>query len=121
MDWATIWNRTFKLIDSAGAAYCSGPRFIRAVQELEIDFRDYGDYIKDRNKIGKSTTRRLYFRDIFLGLTEAHRFKLTGNILRENEGIDPKLCAEIRKLFGGGRQFAFGDGSRIRVECRPSE
>jgi hypothetical protein len=103
LNWTAIWNRVFKLIDAQGlASYHSGGRFIRAVQEVDPYFPNYTEYIEQRRKADQSTTRRDFYRDIFLGLDEPGRFKLVTNILNEVQSSDPNLCTEIRTMMAGG-------------------
>jgi hypothetical protein len=101
VNWTPIWNRTFTLIDAIGGSYYSGNRFIKTIQEFDPDFPSYGDYIEQRRREEKSTTRRDYYKDIFLGLNDGQKFTLVDSIIKENEGFDSKLCAEIRRLLGG--------------------
>ena len=102
LNWSAIWNRVFKLIDTQGESYHSGSRFIKAVQEIDPYFPNYGEYIEQRRRADQSTTRRDYYRDIFLALDEPGRIKLVTNILNTVEGSDPNLCAEIRTMIAGG-------------------
>ena len=102
LNWPAIWNRVFKLIDMPGDVYYSGGRFITAVQEIDPYFPSYGEYIEQRRKTGQSTTRRDFYRDIFLGLDEVGRFKLVSNISNSVEANNPNLCAEIRTMIAGG-------------------
>jgi hypothetical protein len=102
INWNAIFNRLFKLIDQPGEPYFSGPRFIRRVQEVDPFISNYSDYIEERKNSGKSTTRRDYFRDIFLDLDEGRRAKLVNSILDEVEKSNLELSSEIRKILGGG-------------------
>ena len=58
--------------------------------------------IEERRKAGQSTSRRDYFRDLFLALPESARFKLLSNILNTREANHPAACAEIRAMMSGG-------------------
>jgi len=102
LNWSAIWNRVFKLIDTPGEPYYSGSRFIKAVQEIDPYFPNYGEYIEQRRRADQTTTRRNFYRDIFLGLDEAGRFSLVSNILKAVEASNPNLCAEIRTMMAGG-------------------
>jgi hypothetical protein len=102
LNWSAIWNRVFKLIDVPGDSYHSGSRFIKAVQEVDPYFPNYGEYIEQRRKADQSTTRRDFYKDIFLGLDEPGRFKLVSNILNAVEASDPNFCSEIRTMMAGG-------------------
>ena len=97
-NWQAVFNRCFKLIDSEGPSYYSGTRFIRAVQEVEPGMPDYDDFIEQRRREQKSTTRRKWYKDLFFELQEGKRFLFVSNILKENESAAPVLCNEIRNL-----------------------
>jgi hypothetical protein len=99
INWSAVYNRLFKIIDKPLPLYFSGPEFIKYVQEVKPDFPYYSDLIEIRERAGKSTTRAIYFRDIFLDLNESDRFVLVSNILTSIENYDPFGCAEIRKML----------------------
>ncbi len=103
LNWSAIWNRVFKLIDTEGASYYKGSKFIGAVQEsVDPYFPNYNDYMGQRSRFNQSTTRRDYYRDVFLELGEPDRFKLVNHILNDVQAADPNLCAEIRTMMVGG-------------------
>jgi hypothetical protein len=103
LDWSAIWKRVFRLIDTQGSpSYYSGSRFIGAVQEIDFYFPGYTEYIEQRRRQDQSTTRRDWYKDIFMGLGEPERFKLVSNILNEVQLSNPDLCAEIRTMMSGG-------------------
>jgi hypothetical protein len=102
LDWLGIWKRVFKLIDTAGDSYYRGSKFIGAVQELDPYFPGYNEYMQERSRLGQSTTRRDWYKDIFFGLREPERFKLVNNILNEVQSSNPNLSAEIRTMVSGG-------------------
>lgn len=102
--WNGVVNRLMTLMDQAGPSYFSGPRFIRLIQEFNEDLPNYGEYIKQRNKDGRSTTRRYYFKDILMDLDEGIRVRAVCGILDELEQVNENIeaVAEIRKILGGG-------------------
>ena len=103
LDWSAIWKRIFRLIDMQGSpSYYSGSRFIGAVQEIDPYFPGYTEHIEERRRLDQSTTRRDWYKDIFLSLGEPERFKLVSNILNEVQSSNPDLCAEIRRMMSGG-------------------
>ena len=102
LDWLAIWKRTFKLIDTPGESYYSGSRFIKAVQEIDPYFPNYTEYIELRQKAGQSTTRRDWYKELFMGFADPERFRFVGSILSEVESSNPDLCAEIRTMMSGG-------------------
>jgi hypothetical protein len=102
LDWLAIWRRIFKLIDAPGETYFSGSRFIRAVQDIDPYFPGYNEYIEQRRNAGQSTTRRDWYKEIFMSLGEAERFKFVSGILKEAESSNPDLCSEIRTMMSGG-------------------
>jgi hypothetical protein len=101
INWVNAYNRVFEIIDSEGDAYFSGPRFIRKVHELDPYFPNYRQYIDERNRTGKSTTRRDYFYDILLALDEPVRLRLLESILAEVEAHAPERVWALRESLGG--------------------
>ena len=102
--WNAVIKRLMELMDQTGPSYFSGSRFIRALQEFNEDLPNYTDYIDERGKAGKSTTRRVYYKDILMELDEGTRVRAVCALLDELETVDGNAIpvSEIRKLLGGG-------------------
>lgn len=99
--WVVIFNRLFAIIDVRGDRYFSGGRFINKVREIDPYFPEYKELIAERNRTGKSTSRRSYFYDILLSLGEEQRLRLLNSILADIEkGAEEQVC-EIRGLVHG--------------------
>lgn len=98
--WNAVYNRLIPLLDE-GDAYFSGPKFIRKVQEFDPNLSDYSDFKEERERAGKSTTRRVYFRDILKELPEALRLQVVQSILSDISSIHPHGVAAVRSLLGG--------------------
>jgi len=58
--WNAVFKRLMDLMDQQGGGYFSGSRFIKALQEFNEDLPNYTEYIEERSRAGKSTTRRVY-------------------------------------------------------------
>lgn len=102
MNWAIIFNRLFELIDQDGTPnYFSGPRFMRAVREVDPYFPTYQQFIGQRRAEVKSTTRRDYFYDILLGFDEAARIALVKSILNDLDESVSEKAGELRAILGG--------------------
>jgi hypothetical protein len=101
VSWVTMFNRLFEIINQEGDCYFSGGRFIDKVREIDPYFPDYRQYIDERNRIGKSTSRKSYFYDIFLGFDEAGRMRLLHSILKDVEVCGGERVVELRGLLGG--------------------
>lgn len=97
MNWIEIYNRIFALINNQAdvATYFSGPRFINTVREFELYFPDYNQFIEQRNKEGKSTSRKIFYYDILIGLKEELRVKVIDRIL---EIVRPFQVEEVEKI-----------------------
>jgi len=101
--WNAVFKRLMTLMDTPGASYFSGSRFIRAMQEFDEDLPNYTEYVGERNKAGKSTTRSYFFKDILMDLSESVRVQAVSTLLDDLEAVDGnaiQVC-EIRKLLGG--------------------
>jgi len=101
MNWTGIWNRLWRIIDVEGECYFSGARFLRAVREVNMDLPDYNELIEGRRTAHRSTSRKDYFRDILMELTEPNRIRVVTAILEQVERCDPDGVAEIRAILAG--------------------
>jgi hypothetical protein len=102
--WNAVFKRLMVLLDQQGPGYFSGSRFIRAVQPFNDDLPHYSEFIEQRSRAGKSTTRMYYYKDILMDLDEGVRVRAVSAILDELETVDGNAVpvSEIRKLVGGG-------------------
>ena len=74
-----ISNRLFDVINQPGDCCFLGPRFISKVREVDPYFPDYHQFLNDRNKTGKSTSKKNYSHDILLSLGEEESGLLPGS------------------------------------------
>ncbi len=81
--------------------YSSGARFIDKAREIDPYFPDYRQYIADRHRTGKSTSRKSYFYDILLSFDDEARIRLLHGILKEAEPCAGDKVKEIRGLLHG--------------------
>jgi hypothetical protein len=102
MNWIEIYNRLFELVNDQGdtATYYSGPRFINTVREFEPYFPEYTQFIEKRNLEGKSTSRKIFYYDILLGLTEEMRFNVVNRMLEIIRPFQTQKVEMIEKLLG---------------------
>ncbi|HMG15154.1 MAG TPA: toll/interleukin-1 receptor domain-containing protein, partial [Saprospiraceae bacterium] len=101
MNWIEIYNRLFELINVQGdtATYYSGPRFIDTVREFDPYFPDYNQFLNKRNQEGKSTSRKIFFYDILLGLKEDLRIKIIMRMLEILRSHQAEKVEIIEKLL----------------------
>lgn len=85
----------------AGETYYSGGRFIALVREVDQDFLDYRKYLDQRQKEGKSTSRKDFFYDILLSFNPNQQVKIINLLLDSVKDIVPERVAEIRHLMQG--------------------
>lgn len=97
MNWIEIYNRLFELINNQGdtATYFSGSRFINTVREFEPYFPHYAQFIDQRNREGKSTSRKIFYYDILLGLNEEVRLRVINRFL---EILKPFQTDKVEKI-----------------------
>lgn len=102
MNWIEIYNRLFELINNQGdsATYFSGSRFINTVREFEPYFPDYNQFIEQRNREGKSTSRKIFYYDILLGLKEDVRLKVVTRFLEILKPFQADKVEKIEELLG---------------------
>lgn len=101
MNWTGIWNRLWRLIDMPGDCYFSGPRFLAAIREVNLDLPDYGEFIENRRRANRSTSRRDYFREALMELNEPSRIRVVTAVLDQVERCDSDLVADIRAILAG--------------------
>lgn len=71
IDWVRAFNGLFQILDQLGTpTYYSGGRFISKVREVDPLFPDYTQFIDERRRTNKSTSRRNYYYDIRARLAE---------------------------------------------------
>jgi hypothetical protein len=102
MNWIEIYNRLFDLINNQAdaATYFSGSRFINTIREFEHYFPDYNQFIQQRNSEGKSTSRKIYYYDILLGLKEDVRLKVISRFLEILKPFQLEKVDKIEELLG---------------------
>jgi hypothetical protein len=105
INWVAVYNRLFRLIDGPRSKetgmYYSGPRFIEKIQEYR-DCPSYTELISGREQYGYSTSRRDYFKDLFVLLKDDQKYSFVSEVLRDAQKFDPVVCDEIRVMMGGG-------------------
>ena len=104
INWTAVFNRLMTMMDVPGPSYFSGPRFIRAIQEIDPYLEDYNQFMEERRILERSTSRRDYFKDILMDMKEEKRFRAVVGIVNQLETVDgnAERVSEIRKLLGGG-------------------
>ena len=100
-NWVEIYNRLFEVINKQGdtATYFSGPRFIDTVRQYEPYFPDYSQFINQRNIEGKSTSRKIFYYDILLGLTENVRQQVISRILEIVRPFEQEKVIQIESVL----------------------
>jgi hypothetical protein len=102
MNWVRIWNRLWRMLDMPAPCYFSGPRFLASIREVNPDVPQYGELMEARRQANLSTSRRDYFRDLFMDLDDGGRIRVVVAIMDEIHGCDENLALEIRALLAGG-------------------
>ena len=114
VNWIAAFNRLFVVIDRDGETYFSGNRFIQLAQEVSFDIPDYQTFIAQRQRQGKSTTRRNFFWDIIASFSEADKLAIFSLFI---ETLEPHAKEEITEL----KEFLFGSGSAVPTAAIPSK
>ncbi len=102
INWIEIYNRLFELINNRddSATYFSGPKFISTIKEFQPYFPDYAQYIDQRNREGKSTSRKIFYYDIIMELSEDNRIKVLNRFLEILNPFHEKKVEKIEELLG---------------------
>jgi hypothetical protein len=101
MNWIEAYNRLFEIINEDGPNYYSGPRYIAIAREFDHYFPDYTQYIKDRQRKNKSTSRKDFFRDILMGFPEDVRVQFVRRVIQDAKHQNPTKCSELAALLDG--------------------
>ncbi len=72
VNWIAAYNRLFALLDrSSTPTYYSGGNFLRMVQQVDPGAASYEQLMAQRQKQGKSTSRKSYYWDTIQALPTA--------------------------------------------------
>jgi hypothetical protein len=93
-------HRLWRILEMP-VCYFSGLRFLQAVRDVKPDLPPYGDVMEARRRDNLSTSRRDYFRDIFMDLDEANRVRVVVTILARFT-LATKLSPPRSELLAGG-------------------
>ncbi|MGE1002645.1 hypothetical protein [Ralstonia pseudosolanacearum] len=105
INWIAAYNYLFPVLDRSGTpVYCSGPNFCRTLQQVEPGSPSYEQLIEERNKKGKSTSRKSFYWDMLQALPEHQRYQVYRIFIDGIEPHDKEAADNIRNIvFGGGR------------------
>lgn len=104
VNWIAAYNRLFSLLDKKETpTYYSGGNFLRTVQQVDPGAPSYEQLIPQRQRQGKSTSRKSYYWDVIQGLSEQQRFQLYRVFIDElNPHAKDEVDAIRAIVFGGG-------------------
>lgn len=107
--WIEIYNRLFEIMDVRGDAetYFSGPRFINLIRKYDRYHPDYIQYIRERELSGYSTTRKVYFEDLLIALSNLNRKKVIDNVLAIIRPYDKERVEEVETLLYGKKPLTY--------------
>lgn len=101
MNGNEIYNKMFKVINEQGSNYFSGERFILFVKEIDENFPDYSDFIEERQLESKSTSRKDFFRDIFLSFNDEQKIDFAQRVEKETHSPNSKNSENFYFLLYG--------------------
>ncbi|MGV3696317.1 toll/interleukin-1 receptor domain-containing protein [Flavobacterium sp.] len=118
VNWIEIYNRTFEILNNQGdpATYFSGPRFIDTVKQYERYFPDYSQFINQRNLEGKSTSRKIYYYDILLGLSDDTRLLVIKRILEILKPFAEDKVIQVENLLNNNDPFIEVTQSKVETK-----
>ncbi|MEJ2881521.1 toll/interleukin-1 receptor domain-containing protein [Pedobacter sp. GR22-6] len=101
--WIEIFNRLFELINilKDPDTYYSGPQFLNVVQLFSPYHPDYEQYMMERKRLGKSETRKTYYREILENLPIRARMDTINKILERVKPFDIIRVKELEVLLYG--------------------
>lgn len=113
VNWISAYNRLFILLDRKDTpTYCSGPSFLRMVQQVDTGSPSYEQLMPLRTQQGKSTSRKSFYWDTILALPEQQRFQLFRLFIDE---LAPYAKDEVDAV----RVIVFGGGYAVPVTVVP--
>lgn len=113
VNWISAYNRLFIMLDRRDTpTYCSGPSFLRMVQQVDPGSPSYEQLMPLRQRQGKSTSRKSFYWDIILELPEQQRFQLFRLFIDE---LAPYAKDEVDAI----RSIVFGGGYAVPVTVVP--
>lgn len=114
VNWITAYNRLFKIINTGGDCYYSGPAFIQVAQQVDDSIPSYSQFIEVRNQHRKSTSRNDFYWDIINSLGEPQKYELFSIFI---EALEPYVKEEIE----GIRSVVFGGGFSVPTTVIPQK
>jgi hypothetical protein len=99
MNWITIYNRLFEIINTPGETYFSGTKFLNIIREITYSIPAYNEYINQRMRQNKSTTRRDFFFDILMEQSENNRIIIITHILDAIGHLQPERAIALKLLI----------------------
>lgn len=105
INWISAFNRLWHLLDRSNTpTYCSGPSFLRMVQQIDPGSPSYEQLIPLRQSQGKSTYRKSFYWDVIQSLEEQQKLQLFRLFIDELEPHAKDEVEAIRSIvFGGGK------------------
>lgn len=102
-NWISAYNRLFVLLNREGPTYFSGSNFLRMVQQVDAGSPSYQQLLQNRQKEGKSTSRKDFYWDVLQALPEQQKYQLFRLFVDE---LLPHAKDEVESIkaivFGGG-------------------
>lgn len=113
VNWIAAYNRLFILLDKKNTpTYHGGPSFLRMVQQVDPGSPSYEQLIPLRNQQGKSTSRKSFYWDTIMELSEQQRFQLFRIFIEE---LLPHAKDEVEAI----RAIIFGGGFAVPITVVP--
>ena len=95
INWLSAFNRLFEMINSE-ESYHSGPEFLKTIMDVDYSIPNYTQLIKERKKLNKSTSRKDYFYDLLMSLSQEKRIKAYQKFIDKLEKTFPKKTEGLK-------------------------
>lgn len=113
INWITAYNKLFKIINTEGETYYSGSDFIQLAQEIDDSISNYTQFIKMRNKLGLSTSRKDFYWDIIKDLSDQKKYDFFLLII---ENLETHNNEDIKNL----KAYILGNAPAVPTTVFPS-
>lgn len=114
VNWISAYNRLFKIIDTKGDTYYSGPTIIQMAQQVDDGIANYNEFIRQRRQRSLSMSRKDFYWDIIKSLEEPQKYQLFRLFI---EALEPDAKDEIDNV----RAVVFGGGAAVPTTVIPQK
>jgi len=96
INWISAYNLLFDIINTEGETYYSGKNFLDLIREIDFSIPNYNQLMEKLRKEGKSTSRKDYYYDTLMNLSEENRLNVYNKFI---ENLKASKHDKLEKLI----------------------